>query len=800
MQSPQFKVVIVITVKNEAAYLLEWIAYHRAIGADHFLIYNNDSTDETPQILQCLDKSGIITYVEWPSQPNCNNQLEAYRDACKRLDGKCEWVAFIDCDEFIVPTQDSDLPSFLSKYEDVAGLAVNWKLFGSSGHLSKTEGLVMERFTRCASSDFHMHQRFKTIARLKFLKDVGIHMCEFEPGETYCYADRVLTPKKRLGRGEHITYDLIQINHYFNKSRAEWDLKRARGRATQDVDGLSKIRKEQGFNLHDRNEEKNLSILDFLETTKKEIKGLKNILNLHSIQTFISTPKDTIKISQWLPLIKYNKKLLVGSHIGLPKVGAEVESTSVKISGWVLGRDATATTVEIICNGRILSEASVDKARPDVAKAHPTSPHAQNSGFSTSVSLMGMPSQSVILVQGILENESRVPLYLIKYHSSENSLTVNEIEPEKYQLAKTPLLTPKANKFLKDFLSKNIDARVLEFGSGASTVWLSKRTGNLVSIEHDRDWYDNVKNSIEQHESCSSVDLKILPTPYYSVCNEFPDEHFDVIIVDGRDRIKCLESSIRILKKGGFLILDDAQRARYEKAAWLLQDWEFTRSISPTRQTHWWQKPLKFEALASDWSKVLEQNSIRLYAGDLTGRARKDAWVGVSNRKSDENHIQHDLTKPFPIPDAVVNAFLSEDVFQLIQPYKLLTATFPELYRILKPGGFIRMALPDYRCDLLQDGVGKDDRSQSGSANSNIAHRGHVWFPTYETLKGLIELSPLRDCQVHWLHYYDTNGEPVMNEIDYSKGFVKRTPDNDPRVQNPRRPMSIVVDLYKVSI
>ena len=37
-----------------------------------------------------------------------------------------------------------------------------------------------------------------------------------------------------------------------------------------------------------------------------------------------------------------------------------------------------------------------------------------------------------------------------------------------------------------------------------------------------------------------------------------------------------------------------------------------------------------------------------------------------------------------------------------------------------------------------------------------------------------------------------------MKNIDYSLGYIKRTPDNDKRVKKPRRPMSIVVDCYKI--
>jgi len=49
---------------------------------------------------------------------------------------------------------------------------------------------------------------------------------------------------------------------------------------------------------------------------------------------------------------------------------------------------------------------------------------------------------------------------------------------------------------------------------------------------------------------------------------------------------------------------------------------------------------------------------------------------------------------------------------------------------------------------------------------------------------------------INFLHYY-TNTEQITNQIDYSKGYIQRTPDNDKRVQDPYRPLSIVIDAYK---
>ena len=62
------------------------------------------------------------------------------------------------------------------------------------------------------------------------------------------------------------------------------------------------------------------------------------------------------------------------------------------------------------------------------------------------------------------------------------------------------------------------------------------------------------------------------------------------------------------------MILDDAQRERYQKAHYLLQDWEFTRTISPARQTHWWEKPLREKSVIKEWTKALNKSPIRLYA------------------------------------------------------------------------------------------------------------------------------------------------------------------------------------------
>jgi|GEM_PF-1442675 len=278
------KLVVVATLKNEAPYILEWIAYHRVLKVDYFLIYNNDSTDATPEILQRLDRAGIITYIDWPSKPKTDNQTSAYWDAFSRLIDKSHWISIIDGDEFIVPKKHDDLQSFLSDYQDVAGIAINWKMFGSSGHTSKDKGLVMERFKKCAKADDRSHGAVKSMGKTDLIKNIGIHLFKFSPSSLYVYPDRTSVPLS-LKNNKHINHDLIQINHYFTKSKAEWDLKRTRGKADKKLDDPNRIRPEFFFEKGDKNDTEDLSILRFLEKTKQEMKFLIEVAGLKNIQS-----------------------------------------------------------------------------------------------------------------------------------------------------------------------------------------------------------------------------------------------------------------------------------------------------------------------------------------------------------------------------------------------------------------------------------------------------------------------------------------------------------------------------------
>src|SRR5690242_14406426 len=121
-------------IKNEAPYLDEWLAFSVLEGVEHFLLYDNRSTDDSRDVLQPWIEAGIVESFDWPVRWKDGAQTKAYADALTRLRGRTRWAAFIDPDEYLFSPTGKRLPEILERYEDHAGVIVNWQCYGTSGH------------------------------------------------------------------------------------------------------------------------------------------------------------------------------------------------------------------------------------------------------------------------------------------------------------------------------------------------------------------------------------------------------------------------------------------------------------------------------------------------------------------------------------------------------------------------------------------------------------------------------------------------------------------------------------------
>lgn len=144
-------------------------------------------------------------------------------------------------------------------------------------------------------------------------------------------------------------------------------------------------------------------------------------------------------------------------------------------------------------------------------------------------------------------------------------------------------------------------ARVFEYGSGASTVWLARRGAEVHSVEHDLGWAEAMRMQVAD---LPNVHLHaVAPTRRRSATAEAPSGRrgyadadfadyvraiddvpgtFDLIVIDGRSRAACLDHAQERLAPDGLIVFDDPHRARYRAAiASCGLDVEHVRGLKP---------------------------------------------------------------------------------------------------------------------------------------------------------------------------------------------------------------------------
>jgi len=150
-----------------------------------------------------------------------------------------------------------------------------------------------------------------------------------------------------------------------------------------------------------------------------------------------------------------------------------------------------------------------------------------------------------------------------------------------------------------DFVAERIqsDWRVFEWGSGGSTLWFGQRAGSVVTVEHDPNWCAKTRTELGQY----GIDNVLLVCedylPVYA-CEIYDYDPFDLVSVDGRSRCHCLQQSPDKVKPGGYLVLDNSERAEYQDAMRILAGWErhdFNKPDGEPGYREWrttiWRKP-----------------------------------------------------------------------------------------------------------------------------------------------------------------------------------------------------------------
>lgn len=237
------RVALVCIAKNEDNYIDEWINYHLKLGFDDIIIYLNDWAYHSTNInVKTIPFNGPV------------RQIPAYNSFLESNQNNYDWAAFFDVDEFLVLKKHNNIKEMLSDYSGFHALGINWVFFGSNG-LNEVENQnysVLSRFTKRSTS---VDQHIKTICRvrqdIKFNSPHNINL-------PWSNLDREI---KNGPFNNPAKDDIAQLNHYFSKTKPEFEEKVARGRA----DANFKRKFDEYFH-YDLNEIEDLTALKFYLT------------------------------------------------------------------------------------------------------------------------------------------------------------------------------------------------------------------------------------------------------------------------------------------------------------------------------------------------------------------------------------------------------------------------------------------------------------------------------------------------------------------------------------------------------
>jgi hypothetical protein len=276
-----FSCVIVAIIKDEASYIPEWIEYHRSIGFEHFVIFNNDSTDDIRGVVAPYQALGVATLIDWPNFQTLSaaerrtgwfEQDVAYGAAVRFLRDVAEWVAFIDIDEFIVLKD----PARQSIQQIVAGLGVPampmyWRNFGSSGLVEPRSHLVIEQYVMRGHDD--VRASYKMIVRPDRLHTIwnahrvttapGFVAGEAEDGTIYHKAEPFVA-----------SFGRACIHHYHTRSKSEYMRKARRGWPVNTPEKNDAW--ERNFAMHDKNDVRDESLLPYVPVVSERLERIRD--------------------------------------------------------------------------------------------------------------------------------------------------------------------------------------------------------------------------------------------------------------------------------------------------------------------------------------------------------------------------------------------------------------------------------------------------------------------------------------------------------------------------------------------
>jgi hypothetical protein len=241
--------VLVGVAKLEDRYLQEWVQYYLHIGFDMIYLYENN---KEPKYAELLKEYSKVKVIHFPSDgtPIRSTQYYVLEDFCKQYKDMYTWMAHFDVDEFLVLKKHTTIQDFCREYlgNNEGGIVVPWVHFGNNGHETYSPEPVTSRFTKREDLSKSPTVFVKSIVTTACIDTyIDWHIPQLKQGHMKTTDGDNVTKRETHTK----PIDVVQLNHYFCKSKEEFKLKRVRGEVGVPLTHPSRFGKAERGRYHD---------------------------------------------------------------------------------------------------------------------------------------------------------------------------------------------------------------------------------------------------------------------------------------------------------------------------------------------------------------------------------------------------------------------------------------------------------------------------------------------------------------------------------------------------------------------
>lgn len=249
---------IVCTISKLEQDLDCWLDYYTTLGFDIAIFDDNESPIQfkNDNILIFRKEDFFFGNAKKLYEKKFFRQVHFYNNFVKRYCNDYDWVACLDCDEYLVWDKDLEIDNILKEYSDYAAVCPNWVIFGSNGHTKIPKGRVFKNFTK---RHRYPNAWVKSILQPKYFKSFKDHHTVLSYKDSVTVNGEIISSDKC----KNPTQSKLWINHYYCKSMEHWEIRMKRGQLSQHKHTWESLRSI------DKNEVEDTRCKDLYEKYKK---------------------------------------------------------------------------------------------------------------------------------------------------------------------------------------------------------------------------------------------------------------------------------------------------------------------------------------------------------------------------------------------------------------------------------------------------------------------------------------------------------------------------------------------------